>query len=341
MKMVKNGMIALAMVASVVAVGKVEAATANPGHQGLSFATKSETCAPCHQKAYNEWRFAAGSDVETAAIGSAHAIANTDPNYVNIIVRVGDGIRPYCMGCHEGKDALGVVDKWDNIPAISPLNKTEGTNCLTCHLDGQTGNIVNTAQFQDNMMLCATCHNESTGMTDLVNEWQTDFIGGGQTKTCLECHMPDVSHVFGGLHSPSMRAKALTLSAPMCPDTVSAGAAFDIQYTVANTGVGHSMPEDLFRYLRARIAVVDAAGVEIFSNEVAYYKKKTMLGEVQADTDVIKALETKHVTVPSVVIATPGTYTVKFEVLQDSNRVFVDRSETFPMGATYKTIVVK
>jgi len=68
MKMVKNGIVALAMVASVVAVGKVEAA-ANPGHQGLSFATKSDTCAPCHQKEYNEWRFAAGSDVETAAIG--------------------------------------------------------------------------------------------------------------------------------------------------------------------------------------------------------------------------------------------------------------------------------
>lgn len=339
MKIVKNVMVALAMVASVVAVGKVEAATV--GHDGLSFATQSATCAPCHQREYNEWRFAAGSDLSTAGFGSAHAITNTDPNYVSILPRVSTTIKPYCQGCHEGKDAFGVVDKWDNIPAISPLLKEEGTSCLTCHLDGQTGNIVNTAQFQDNMLLCATCHNESTGMTDLVNEWQTDYIGGGQTKTCLDCHMPAGSHVFAGLHSPSMRAKAVTMSDPMCPETVSAGGAFDIQYTLANTGMGHSMPEDLFRLLRARVSIVDAAGVEVFTNQVVYYKKKTMLGEVQADTDVIKALETKYVTVPNVVIATPGTYTVKLELLQDSNRVFVDRSETYLMGATYKTIVVK
>jgi hypothetical protein len=320
------------------AVGVGNAAVGVPGHKDLSFATKSADCAGCHQKQYNEWRFAVGSDSPNAEYGSSHAITNTDPNYVYILPLVNPTIQGYCRGCHEARDAWGVEDRMNKTPHITDINVSEGTNCVTCHFDGKK--IVGRGHTKD-PFLCATCHNEDTGMTNLYEEWQTDYVGNGGEKNCLDCHMPNGNHVMYGFNSPSMLKKALTISEPMLAEEVTAGVPFDVSYTLANTGAGHSVPEDLFRLLRARVTVKDDSGKEVFAHETVYYKKKTMLGEIQADTDVIKSHETKHVTVPNVVIAAPGTYTVALEVLQNSNRVFTVRNTVSVMGATYKTIVVK
>ncbi|HEY6871271.1 MAG TPA: hypothetical protein VI298_00960 [Geobacteraceae bacterium] len=324
------------------AAGNGNAAVGVPGHRDITFATHAADCGVCHQQQYNEWRFAAGSDSPNAGFGSAHAITNTDPNYVSILPRVNPVIQTYCRGCHEGKDAWGVQDRLANIPAISDINKSEGTSCITCHFDGEK--IVGKGQSIVSPFapeFCGTCHNESTGMTNLYEEWKTDYIGGGGDKTCLDCHMAGGNHVMLGFNSPSFVKKAIVISQPALPDTVSANTPFDISYTLTNSGAGHSVPEDLFRLMRARLSIVDSNGQEVFSQETVYYKKKALLRENPADTVIIKAHETKNVTVPGVVIAAPGTYTVKLELLQNSNRVFVDRNTIAFMGATYSTIVVQ
>lgn len=319
------------------AVGVGYAAVGIPGHKDISFSTHSAECSVCHQQQYNEWRYAAGSDSPSVGFGSAHAITNTDPNYVSILPRVNPAVQAYCRGCHEARDAWGVQDRINKIPAISPINPSEGTNCITCHFDGTK--IVNRGQTKD-PVFCATCHNEDTGMTNLYEEWKTDYIGQGGTKNCFGCHMEGGNHIMLGYNSPSFVKKAIAISQPVISGPVSVGNPFNISYTLTNNGAGHSVPEDLFRLLRARVSIKDVAGLEVFSQETVYYKKKTMLGENQADTDVIRALETKNITVPAVLTA-PGIYTVSIELLQNSNRVFVDRNTTAFMGSTYSTIVVQ
>src|SRR6266581_5577961 len=57
------------------------------------------------------------------------------------------------------------------------------------------------------------------------------------------------------------------ISEPVISGTVSAGNPFDISFTLANTGAGHSIPEGLFRLIRTRVSIKDVSGQEIFSQE--------------------------------------------------------------------------
>jgi hypothetical protein len=228
-----------------------------------------------------------------------------------------------------------VADKINDIPAARTVNVEEGINCLVCHFDGKK--IMGSRELQD-PIFCASCHNERSGLTNLYTEWLTDYTGG---KTCLQCHMENGSHIFVGYSSPSYVKTAVALSEPVISGTVSAGNSFDISFTLTNYGAGHSVPGDLLRLLRARVSIVDSSQQEIYSQETVYYKRHQAFGENPAETSVIKAGETKQVGVAGVVIASPGIYTVKLELLQDSNRMLSAFNTTAFMGSTYRTIVVQ
>jgi len=335
------------MAVSVLAAGKSSAAqgdvtTAVAGqknvvHHGtwISFETSSAECSVCHAQLYAQWRFAAGSDLKTVGQGTNHAISSTEPVYKALFGAVDPTMQVYCRGCHESGNAWAVADKINDIPAPRTVNVEEGINCLVCHLDGKK--IMGSRELQD-PIFCASCHSEKSGLTDIYKEWLADYTGG---KTCQQCHMEGGSHLFLGYNSPSYVKTAVAISEPVISGTVSAGSPFDIGFTLTNYGAGHSVPGDLLRLLRARVSIVDSSQQEIYSQETVYYKRHPAFGENQADTSVIKAGETKQVGVSGVVIASPGIYTVKIELLQDSNRMISTLSTTAFMGSTYRTIVVQ
>jgi hypothetical protein len=305
-------------------------------HHGLriTMATPAVECSKCHAVKFAQWRYAEGSDFKTVGVGSYHAVSATEPMYTTLLGMFPASMQGDCKGCHESGNALAVQDPINDIPQPRTVNVEEGINCLTCHFDGKK--MVASSSMRD-PRFCATCHNAKSGLTSFYTEWLNDYHGG---KTCNECHMEEGSHLFPGYNSPSFVKKAVTISDPAIIGAPAANTPFGISFTLANNGAGHSVPADLLRKLRARVSVQDLSMQEVYSFEKVYYKRHELLGENSADTDVIKAGETKEITAPGVVIAAPGVYTVKIELLQDSNRVGVMNSTAF-MAAVYKTILVQ
>lgn len=340
-KAVTGLVVATAMALSVFAAGKSEAVQEAGAavHHGIKVSfetTRSAECGVCHEKTYAEWRYAAGSDMKTVGQGTFHALSSTEPMYQGLLGMFdGSPMQGYCKGCHEPGSVWAVQDKINNIPTPRTVNVEEGVNCLTCHFDGKK--MVGSKEMRD-PVFCATCHNDNTGLMECYTEWLTEYKGG---KTCQQCHMVDGSHIFVGYYSPSFLKTAVAISEPVISGPVAAAVPFGITYTLTNNGAGHSVPEELLRLLRARVSIKDAAGLEVYAQETVYYKRNALFSENPADTEVIKAHETKLVNVPGVVVAAPGTYTVSVELLQDSNRAMPSASTTAFMGSTFKTIAVQ
>lgn len=304
-------------------------------HHGLriSFDTPAAECSKCHDTKYAQWRYASGSDMKTVGVGSYHAISASETMYTTLLGMFPPAQQASCKGCHEAGNALAVQDPINDIPKPRTSNLNEGINCLTCHFNGKT--MVASSSMKD-PLFCATCHNERSGLTSFYTEWLNDYHGG---KTCNQCHMEANNHVFPGYNSPSFLQKALTISAPAITDTPMANTPFDISFTLTNSGAGHSVPADLLRMMRVKVTVQDVSMQQVYAFEKDYYKRHELLGENPADSDVIKAGETKQITAPGVLLTTPGVYTVKVELLQDSNRVGVMNTTAF-MGAVYRTLIV-
>lgn len=311
--------------------GGAPAAAAHNG-LGVTFATRAAECAVCHQQQYQDWRFAAGSDLDTAGTTSYHAQSSTEPMYRALLETVAPEMRPYCAGCHESGNAWAVGDRIADIPAPRTENLSEGINCVVCHFDG--AQLVGSTQLRD-PIFCATCHNEKNSFTDTYGEWLNDYRG---PKTCQQCHMNQGTHLFVGLHSPSLLRSAVALSNPSLPSSIAAGEPFDVTFSVTNVAAGHSVPVDLLRMLRARVSIADAWDTEVFVYEKVFYKRFAPFGEDPAETEVIRAGETKVIAARAT-LGEPGIYTVKAELLQDTNRFGVLNATLFN-GATYTTIVV-
>ena len=313
------------------------AAQQSAGHFGaiITEATRASECGACHEKRYQEWRYAAGSDLKTVGQGTYHALSSTEPMYTTMLGTVDPIMQNYCRGCHESGNAWAVQDKINSTPAARTVNVEEGINCLVCHFDGSR--IVGRREMKD-PVFCATCHNENTGLVEVYAEWKADYQGG---KSCQQCHMKNGSHLFPGYNSPSFVKQAITLSEPQLPAAVSAGNPFEIRFTLSNDGAGHSVPEDLFRLLRAKVSIDNGTGQQIWSREIQYYKRNALFGENPLDTEVIRAGETKSILMADAMVASPGTYTVKIELLQDSNRVSAPLNTTAFMASSYRTITVQ
>jgi hypothetical protein len=206
-------------------------------------------------------------------------------------------------------------------------------NCVVCHFDGTK--IVSKAAMRD-PLFCATCHNENTGLVEIYDEWVRDYTGG---KTCQQCHMLDGNHAAPGFHGTSFIRQALVATAPVTSGPVTAGVPFDFAFTVTNAGTGHSVPEDLFRLVTIRASILDAASGELYECAKTYYKRNTLFGEDPATTEVLKSGETATIQCGAAVVPSPGVYTVRIEMLQDSNRVDATLNYTVFMGSIYGSLV--
>jgi len=303
--------------------------------RAVSFDTLAAECGACHQEKYQQWRYGAGADLDSAGNGSYHAMSATENVYKTMLGKMQPDMQAYCKGCHEAGNAWAVQDKVNGIPQPRTTNVEEGVHCVTCHFDGRK--VVSKAAMQD-PLFCATCHNESTGLVEIYDEWLADYRGG---KTCQQCHMADGNHAAPGFHSPSFIGKALAVAPPVISHTITAGVPFTFRFGVTNSGTGHSVPEDLFRVLTVRASIVDGANAELYECVNTYYKRNALFGENPADTVVIKSGATATLDCPGAVVGSPGVYTVRIEVSQDSNRVDPTLNHNAFMTSAFTTFVAR
>ncbi len=324
-----------ALIAACLAVAAPPVRSLAGSHAGLSvsFAWRAAECGACHPRQYEQWRYGAGTDLDSAGAGSYHALSSTDGMFQAMLVRMQPDMQAYCRGCHEAGNAWSVEDKIKLIPQPRTINVEEGVNCLVCHFDGEK--VVSRAAMQ-HPLFCATCHNENTGLVEIYDEWVRDYRGG---KTCQQCHMADGNHASPGFHGISFIRQALVAAKPVFSAPVSAGVPFSFLFDVTNVGTGHSVPEDLFRLLTVKASVLDGSGNELYRCVRTYYKRNALFGEDPAATEVLRAGETATIECRDAVVPSPGAYTVRVELLQDSNRVDAALSHVVFMGSTDETLV--
>lgn len=300
---------------------------------GISFSTHAAECGICHQKEFNEWRYAVGSDLDSIGEGTYHSISSIEEMYQAMLSVVDPELHFYCKSCHESGNAWAVKDKINDIPEPRTQNIEEGINCIVCHYDGSK--LVGKKELKD-PMFCATCHNAGDSITDTYLEWLNDYKSD---KTCQQCHMKKDGHIFPGLHSASLVSDAINIGDPVIPDNIKAGVPFDILVNLTNYGAGHSVPVSILRRLRLRVSILKNSNVEITSYEKDFYKRFPLFGEDSAETEIIRAGETKQIAFQGEVDY-PGIYTIKVELLQDLNRLEIMNSTIF-MGTSYKTFTAQ
>lgn len=306
---------------------------ADSGHSDASLSTPSAMCGVCHQKEYNEWRFGAGSDLDSMGRGSYHSIASSDDVYGILLDMFDPVTQEFCNGCHIPANPWAVQDKVNDVPAARTVNTSEGINCVSCHFDG--GRMVSKDELND-PVFCATCHNDDYPLTEAYAGWAEDYTG---SYTCTDCHMRynKMGHTFGGSHSPSVEAMTLDVR-PSLPLPIQAGVPFTATVKIRNSGAGHSFPVCPLRDVIVKVSVLDESNAEISSYVEEYFKRTRLFGEDESLTNVLRAGEKRILQIPET-IATPGVYTLKVEVFRDRNRLGILNSTTL-LNGKYLTFTV-
>lgn len=323
------------LLAATVASSPVRAGAATHAGRDISLSTSAAECGACHPWEFQQWRYGAGSDLDSGASGSYHALSSTDAMFRGMIDGIASETQPYCRGCHEPANPWSVQDQVNDIPAPRTFALEEGVSCVSCHFDGTT---MVSGRALERPLFCATCHNDSAGLVEVYAEWSTEYRGG---RTCQQCHMRKGDHAFPGFHSPSMARRALAIGKPVANGRIAPGVPFTFQFTVANVGTGHSVPEDLLRVLSTRATLLDGSGAEQYECVNTYYKRHAMFGENRADTQVIGAGASVVVECPSAVAPAPGVYTIRVDVRQGANRFDPAGSTSVLMGSSDATLVIR
>lgn len=126
------------------------------------------------------------------------------------------------------------------------------------------GNVARVGWFEESRF-CAACHQgaESNGPNGkpLMNtfvEWQSsEFakIGVG----CQQCHMPDRSHAWRGIHDPAMVASGLSAEYR--------AVRHGVEFEVTNSGVGHAFPTYVTPRVSMIAVAIDDSGARVVGTE--------------------------------------------------------------------------
>ena len=173
-----------------------------------------QTCAPCHQKQYDEWS------------GSMHAYASDDPLFVALNQRAQDQAQlgNFCVNCHAPMAARAEATT-DGTNLASLPTPLRGVTCYACHTVDKVMDSHNDAQhlakdgalrgeYQDpypnaihqskysalhdrtqlqSASLCGSCHDVVNGHGIAIErsfaEWQTSAFAGLGGNSCSQCHM--------------------------------------------------------------------------------------------------------------------------------------------------------
>ncbi len=204
-----------------------------------------EDCGLCHPKQLDEWRT------------SWHAKASS-PGLLGQLPAFDDETRTMCLNCHAPR-----TEQQESASEPAALADVGGVDCAACHVrahqrfgpsDRATtphGSVLAEPLFWS-ADFCAPCHQFTPDdvavngklLENTHEEWRASRYAG-QGITCQDCHMPDRSHRFRGIHDPDMLRKGLALDVDRTQDGITA--------TLTNHGAGHALPTYITPKIRLRI----------------------------------------------------------------------------------------
>lgn len=193
-----------------------------------------EDCALCHPKQFDEWR------------SSWHALA-TSSGLLGQLPAFDKETRTMCLNCHAPRTEQHAELSDPTVAAIA-----DGVDCAGCHVRAHQryGPRDRPATAHDKVLaeplfwsadFCAPCHQflpddvavNGKLLENTHEEWRASRYTT-QATTCQDCHMPDGSHHFRGIHDPDMLRQGLTLEVTRTPGGITA--------KLTNSGAGHALP---------------------------------------------------------------------------------------------------
>ncbi|PJZ31598.1 hypothetical protein CH378_02040 [Leptospira kmetyi] len=221
-----------------------------------------ENCGTCHKEQYEAWS------------ESFHSKAS-GPGLQWQLKRIGIEESSSCFACHsplietqnylrESKFGLS-KNPSEVLLYLKKETAERGISCASCHVRNQVrygpppredkwnrsssghkphGGFVVQKEFESSRF-CVSCHEtpeygkpvNGKRMMETYAEWEQSRYAKEQI-TCQNCHMPDRSHTWRGIHDPVMTANAVASSL----DFKKIGGEWYVYASLKNTGAGHRFP---------------------------------------------------------------------------------------------------
>lgn len=205
---------------------------------------QASDCALCHPKQFDEWKT------------SLHANA-ASPGLLGQLEAFDEETRHMCLNCHAPRREQQL-----QLDFQSADFQTGGVDCASCHLRAHQrfgprdapltphGQVLAEPLFWS-VNFCAPCHQFEQGdvavngkfLENTVEEWRVS-AHAKRDVTCQDCHMPEGSHNFRGIHDADTIRRGLDFVVKRTPDGITA--------TVSNHGAGHALPT----YITPRLRVI-------------------------------------------------------------------------------------
>lgn len=221
-----------------------------------------ENCGTCHKEQYEKWS------------ASFHSKA-TGPGLLWQLKRIGSEESSSCFACHspliETQNYIRESKfKTVNNPkeVLSYLKKEtaeQGISCASCHVRKQVrygppprngkqihsssaqnahGGFVVQKEFESSRF-CVSCHEtpeygkpvNGKRMMETYEEWKQSRYAK-EKITCQNCHMPDRSHTWKGIHDLEMTSRAVTSAVGF----KKINGEWYVYASLKNTGAGHKFP---------------------------------------------------------------------------------------------------
>ncbi len=234
-------------------------------------------CAACHPARHRQWR------------ESRHAHA-MGPGVLGQLRAMPPRQAESCLRCHaplgEQRRTLARALGWPRADDTAPLPgyvpddlHARGLACPACHVRGHTrygpparnrlpseqaphGGFVAQPAFRDSRF-CRSCHQFAPDgrrlngklLENTYEQWrQSRYADAG--VSCQDCHMPEQSHRWPGIHEPDMvrRAVQSRLTRRRGADH------WHVTGKITNAGAGHKLPTYLTAQLWAELVLLDGDG---------------------------------------------------------------------------------
>jgi hypothetical protein len=211
----------------------------------------ANACRLCHPAQFEHWS------------GSLHAGA-LSPGVLGQLGAFDPETQRDCLACHAPRQES--IELWLG-RGLAVAGDLAGVDCATCHVRGHVRHgprvveqtphgLVESLPLFRQAAFCAPCHQfDDTGLSvngkPLENtyfEWR-DSRYAREGVTCQDCHMPDKSHGFKGIHDRETTRRGLEVQAWR----VRGG----LRVRAENVGAGHALPT----YVTPRILIrLEGAG---------------------------------------------------------------------------------
>jgi hypothetical protein len=270
----------------------------------LTKSLNAGACGLCHVRQYEQWR------------GSLHARA-LGPGLAGQLPAMSLEEAAQCLTCHapraeqQERILLGPspTKPEQAIAALSLLKQAPplhgGVDCAGCHVRAHRrygpnetpltphGPVTALPKFRQSDF-CAPCHQFPEGVGELAGkplqntheEWAASRQAA-EGIGCQDCHMPDGSHAFRGIHDPEMTRRALRI--------VLTRTAHEVQFTVTNTGAGHAVPTYATPRIRLQLQSNDDP-----NNRIEHLIQRTLV--IDPDEGLVEQADTRLMTDQSVTL---------------------------------------